>query len=235
MNRKLGLKIYFENEQDVIPLTYKMKMLIRQAVETTLDFEDFQNHCEVSVTFTDNEGIHELNKKFREVDKPTDVLSFPLFDFEGESEEPPIDEIVHNLGDIVISLERAREQAKEIGHSFEEEVAFLTVHSMLHLLGYDHEIEQEKKEIIFTYDSLTNVDRMKGVEYNDRFKHLTGQKIMSISSSDYSTFIRYGGKYSSIKSYRNGEYIEKIENYIDLDKFKYNEVRKNRTFLFAEY
>lgn len=72
--------------------------------------------------------------------------------------------------------------------------------------------EKEKKEIIFTYDSLTNVDGMKDVEYNDRFKHLTGQRIMSISSSDYSTFIEYGGKYSSIKSYRNGEYIAKLEN-----------------------
>ena len=143
MNRKMGLKIYFENAQDKLPLTYKMKMLIREAVETTLDFEDFQNHCEVSVTFTDNEGIHELNKKFREVDKPTDVLSFPLFDFEGETDEPPVDEIMSNLGDIVISLERAKEQAEEYGHSFEREVAFLCVHSMLHLLGYDHETSDE--------------------------------------------------------------------------------------------
>jgi probable rRNA maturation factor len=100
------------------------------------------------VTFTDNEGIHALNKKFREVDKPTDVLSFPLFDFEGETEEPPIDEIVHNLGDIVISLEKAKEQAEEYGHSFEREVAFLCVHSMLHLLGYDHErSDEEDKEM----------------------------------------------------------------------------------------
>ena len=143
MNRKLGLKIYFENSQDVVPLTYKMKMLIRKAVETTLDFEDFLNCCEVSVTFTDNEGIHELNKKFRNVDKPTDVLSFPLFDFEGETEEPPVDEIMHNLGDIVISLEKAKEQAEEYGHSYEREMAFLCVHSMLHLLGYDHEISDE--------------------------------------------------------------------------------------------
>ena len=144
MNRKLGLKIYFENEQEIVPLTYKMKMLIRNAVETTLDFEDFQNHCEVSVTFTDNAGIHELNKKFRQVDKPTDVLSFPLIDFEGETEEPPIDEIIHNLGDIVISLEKAKEQAEEYGHSYEREMAFLCVHSMLHLLGYDHERSEEE-------------------------------------------------------------------------------------------
>ena len=144
MSRKMGLRIYFENEKEKLPLTYKMKMLGREAVETTLDFEDFQNHCEVSVTFTDNEGIHELNKKFRGVDKPTDVLSFPLFDFEGETEEPPIDEVMSNLGDIVISLEKAKEQAEEFGHSFERETAFLCVHSMLHLLGYDHERSEEE-------------------------------------------------------------------------------------------
>ena len=144
MKRKMSLRIYFENEQEKLPLTYKMKMLIREAIEATLDFEDFRNVCEVSVTFTDNEGIHELNKKFRGVDKPTDVLSFPLFDYEGENEEPPIDEIISNLGDIVISLERAQEQAEEFGHSFERETAFLCVHSMLHLLGYDHERSEEE-------------------------------------------------------------------------------------------
>ena len=162
MNRKMGLKIYFENAQDKLQLTYKMKMLIREAVETTLDFEDFQNHCEVSVTFTDNEGIHALNKKFREVDKPTDVLSFPLFDFEGETDEPPVDEIMSNLGDIVISLERAKEQADEYGHSFEREVAFLCVHSMLHLLGYDHEISEE--DDIEMRSKQTEIMKIMGLE-----------------------------------------------------------------------
>ena len=144
MKRKMSLRIYFENEQEKYPVSYNLKILLREAIETTLDFEDFQNVCEVSVTFTDNEGIRELNKKFRQIDKPTDVLSFPLFDFEGECEEPPIDEIISNLGDIVISLERAKEQAEEFGHSFKREVAFLTVHSMLHLLGYDHERSEEE-------------------------------------------------------------------------------------------
>ncbi len=144
MQRKMSLRIYFENEQEKYPVSYNLKMLLREAIETTLDFEDFQNVCEVSLTFTDNEGIRELNKKFRQMDKPTDVLSFPLFDFEGEFEEPPIDEIISNLGDIVISLERAKEQAEEFGHSFKREVAFLTVHSMLHLLGYDHERSEEE-------------------------------------------------------------------------------------------
>ena len=143
MNRKMKLKIYFENEQDKLPITYKLKMLIREAVEATLDFEDYRNVCEVSVTFTDNEGIRELNNKFRQIDRPTDVLSFPLFDFDGESEEPPVDDIMNMLGDIVISLEKAREQAEEYGHSFDREVAFLCVHSMLHLLGYDHETSEE--------------------------------------------------------------------------------------------
>ena len=144
MNRKMKLRIYFENDQEKYKVSYNLKMLLREAIETTLDFEDFNAVCEVSVTFTDNEGIRELNKKFREMDKPTDVLSFPLLDFEGDCEEPPIDELISNLGDIVISLERAKEQAEEFGHSFAREVAFLTVHSMLHLLGYDHEKGDEE-------------------------------------------------------------------------------------------
>lgn len=143
MKRKMKLKIYFENEQDKIALTYKLKMLIRETVEAALDLENYGNPCEVSITFTDNAGIHELNKKFRQIDRPTDVLSFPLFDFDGEYEEPPVDEMMNMLGDIVISLEKAEKQAAEFGHSFQREVAFLTAHSMLHLLGYDHELSDE--------------------------------------------------------------------------------------------
>ena len=143
MSRKMKLKVYFENEQELIPLTYKTKMLIRNAIEETLDYEQYGNVCEVSVSFTDNAGIWELNKKFRGIDRPTDVLSFPLFDYEGESEEPPVDELMGMRGDVVLSLEQAKAQAEEYGHSFEREVAFLTVHSMLHLLGYDHETGEE--------------------------------------------------------------------------------------------
>ena len=139
MERKMLCKIDFENRQELLPLSYKLKMLVRRAVETTLDYEQYENPIDVSVTFTDNEGIRELNRKFRNIDRPTDVLSFPLFDYTGESEEPPVDEFVGMLGDIVISLEQAKKQAEEFGHSFEREAAFLTVHSMLHLLGYDHE------------------------------------------------------------------------------------------------
>ena len=135
--------IYFTNEQDKCPLTYKLKMLTRRAVETVIEHEQYNNFCEVSVTYTDNERIHALNLQYRQVDRPTDVLSFPMMDFSGESDEPVADEPVVSLGDIVISLEKAKEQAEEYGHSFEREVAFLTVHSMLHLLGYDHETGEE--------------------------------------------------------------------------------------------
>ena len=143
MNRKMNLRIYFDNHQDKHPLRYRLKMLVREAVEATLDYEQYSNPCEVSVSFVDNAEIRELNKKFRGIDKATDVLSFPLFDYEGESEEPPVDEMLGMLGDIVLSLEQAALQADEYGHSFEREVAFLTVHSMLHLLGYDHETGEE--------------------------------------------------------------------------------------------
>ena len=135
--------IYFTNDQDKLPITYKMKMLIRKAVDATLSYESYENDCEVSVTFTDNEHIHLLNEQYRGVDRPTDVLSFPLTDFSGDCEEPAINAPVISLGDIVISLEKAAEQAEEFGHSFERETAFLTVHSMLHLLGYDHETGEE--------------------------------------------------------------------------------------------
>ena len=140
MKRKL--MIYFENDQERMTVTYKLKRLVRLAVEATLAYEAVARELEVSVTFTDDEGIRKLNRNYRKIDKPTDVLSFPLFDFEGEG-DAMTDELDDMLGDIVISLERAAAQAEEFGHSFEREVAFLTVHSMLHLLGYDHETSEE--------------------------------------------------------------------------------------------
>ena len=139
----MSLRIYFQNDQKKHRIHYQLQMLIRRTILETLDYEGMENDVEVSVTFVDDEGIRELNNRFRKLDKPTDVLSFPLLDYEGESEEPFFDELCNNLGDIVISLERAMAQANEFGHSFEREVAFLTAHSMLHLLGYDHELSEE--------------------------------------------------------------------------------------------
>ena len=132
------------NDQEKETVTYKLKMLMRRAIEAALNYEGFGNDAQVSVTFTDNEGIRALNSQYRDIDRATDVLSFPLIDFEG-GEDTPFDDPEMMLGDIVISLERAREQAEEFGHSFERETAFLCVHSMLHLLGYDHVNSDEEE------------------------------------------------------------------------------------------
>ncbi|WP_346684692.1 rRNA maturation RNase YbeY [Megamonas hypermegale] len=103
------------------------------------------DNAEVSITFTDNKHIHEINREYRKVDRPTDVISFAL----NEGDEPEIEggAPINVLGDIIISVEKAVEQAKDYGHSVEREVAFLTVHGMLHLLGYDHMEEEDRKEM----------------------------------------------------------------------------------------
>ena len=116
--------------------------LLEQVIPTVLAAEGVEVSCEVNVLFTDDEGIHAINLEQREVDRPTDVLSFPMFELEpgekpGEEDADPATGLVP-LGDMVISLERAREQAGEFGHSVEREIAYLAVHSVLHLLGYDH-------------------------------------------------------------------------------------------------
>ena len=139
---KNGLMIYFSTGTDKYKVTHRQKMLVRSAILATLAYESYGQSCEVSVTFTDDEGIHAVNKEYRGIDKPTDVLSFPLNDFES-TDEPLADEPTVSLGDIVVSLERAEAQAAEFGHSAERELAFLCVHSTLHLLGYDHELSDE--------------------------------------------------------------------------------------------
>ena len=124
---------------------YYFKLVVRRAVKATLEYLGIESDAEVSVTFCDNAYIKELNKLHRNKDSATDVLSFPMYDFSSEDEELPEYEPI-TLGDIVISIERAKEQAKEIGNTFLEEIAFLVVHSMLHLLGYDHERSPEDEE-----------------------------------------------------------------------------------------
>lgn len=142
---KAKATVLIKNDQKKIKMTPDLRRLVKRAVLAVLDFEDFGRRAEVSVTFTDNKGIHALNREYRNVDRPTDVLSFPLSD--GEDYDTDGDAVL--LGDIVISLERAQTQAEEYGHSFEREVAFLTVHSMLHLLGYDHETSPEDERDMF--------------------------------------------------------------------------------------
>lgn len=124
-----------------------LKSTVQLATEGTLAYMKVDRDCQLSVTFTDNKGIWELNRQFRDVDRPTDVLSFPMYSFV-DGDVPP-DDIEVLLGDMVLSVERAEEQAKEYCHSLKREVAFLTVHSVLHLLGYDHETSAEDEREMF--------------------------------------------------------------------------------------
>lgn len=146
------MKISFLNQQDKHRLTKELRELIRAAADATLRYMEFRGDVEISVMLTDNEGIRTLNALHRSIDRTTDVLSFPMFEYGGDGE------IIEDyaefnemgdlcLGDIVLSLERAAEQAEEYGHSFEREVGFLTVHSMLHLLGYDHMTPEDEAEM----------------------------------------------------------------------------------------
>ena len=184
------MNVLITNEQDKIPAGQDIEELVRSAVAASLEYMGVDRNAEISVLFTDNENIRELNREHRGIDRATDVLSFPMYEFDQDGEmideyseyglgdegdiddesgaddssdkdglgykgdeydeneeygDPFEDELC--LGDIVISLERAAEQAREYGHSFQREVAFLTVHSMLHLLGYDHMTPEDEKEM----------------------------------------------------------------------------------------
>ena len=138
------LYINFSATKRFSEVSYSLKRVVRAAVRATLDYEKFPYDAEVSVTFCDNEYIRGLNNEFRGIDRHTDVLSFPMYE-SGEFDEAECS-MGAVLGDIVISVERAKEQAAEIGNSFMREVAFLTIHSVLHLLGYDHERSPEDEE-----------------------------------------------------------------------------------------
>ena len=145
-------EIFIENEQNKIKVTKLLEDTIKNVCEKVLEYEKCDFDAEISITLTDNENIRELNREHRGIDKETDVLSFPMVDFDedGTSSDTDFDwsgEFLM-LGDIVISLERAEFQAEEFGHSFIREIAFLTAHSMLHLLGYDHEESHEDDEIM---------------------------------------------------------------------------------------
>ncbi|MCM1286129.1 MAG: rRNA maturation RNase YbeY [Acetobacter sp.] len=150
-----SVKVYIKNSQKSVKIPTGIRMLIRRCCHAVLELEKFEGPAEVSVTFVDNEQIRELNAMHRNIDKPTDVLSFPL----GSDGEYDVnyDSGAKLLGDIVISAEKAVEQAELYNHPLQREIGFLTVHSMLHLLGYDHEkggLEavhmREKEETVLT-------------------------------------------------------------------------------------
>lgn len=131
-----SVKVVISNDQKAVKVPTGIRLLVRRCCNAVLTLEGFQGSAEVSIKLVDNNQIQELNNTYRNVDSATDVLSFPL----GEN---GVYDINHEtgamlLGDIVISMEKAVVQAKRYGHTLQREVAFLTVHSMLHLLGYDH-------------------------------------------------------------------------------------------------
>ncbi len=131
------VSVNITNQQNKIKIPTGIRILIRHCCKAVLFNENITENAEVSVTFVDNEQIRELNVEYRNKDSATDVLSFPLGD--GKEWDINYDTSSIMLGDIVISMERAIEQAELYNHSLRREVGFLTVHSMLHLLGYDHE------------------------------------------------------------------------------------------------
>jgi len=148
------LKVYVKNKQNIVKIPVGIRLLIRRCCQAVLATEKFDKDAEVSVSFVTNKEIRNLNKAYRNKDAETDVLSFPLTNDDGTQEVSAETGFVL-LGDVVISLETAVKQADMYGHSLEREIGFLTVHSMLHLLGYDHEtspleerIMREKEEAV---------------------------------------------------------------------------------------
>lgn len=157
------MSLFIETEVDV-PFSFDWEEIARKVIDYTIEHEDFPYEVEVNLTLTDNEGIHEVNKNFRQIDRPTDVLSFPMLSYEQAGDfsrleedyddnfNPDTGEIM--LGDILISVDKVLEQAESYGHSEMREFSFLIVHSMLHLFGYDHmtpeeaAVMEEKQNII---------------------------------------------------------------------------------------
>ena len=141
----MTLNIRFSKMNLKEEIDYSVKIGVRRAILETLLSEEFPYPAEVSVSFCDNEYIRKINEKHRNIDRPTDVLSFPMY----QDGDFPHEECAGGawLGDIVISLEKAREQAKEYGNTSLREICFLSVHSTLHLLGYDHERSKKEDEL----------------------------------------------------------------------------------------
>ena len=153
--RKKKMTLLIDNRTD-FEITKEFEKLFNDVVKESLRYEEFDPDCEVSLSIVSNDEIQEINKQFREIDAPTDVLSFPLLTFE-DGEQADVNE--NNeimLGDIIISIDKAKAQAEEYGHGLRRELAFLTAHSMLHLMGYDHMEEEEQKEMFKKQDDILN-------------------------------------------------------------------------------
>ncbi|WAM32903.1 rRNA maturation RNase YbeY [Caldicellulosiruptor morganii] len=149
------MKIYIQNQQDKYLIDESISKIIEDSILNTLKIFMDDDNYEISVMIVDNQFIKELNKNYRNIDRETDVLSFPIFEFKNGilQEDITIVEEEIPLGDIVISIEKAYEQAEEFGHSVEREIAYLTVHSVLHLLGFDH-LEENDRKLMRKYEEM---------------------------------------------------------------------------------
>lgn len=165
------MQFFVENETEE-ELPFSIEEIVAKVANKVLEVEDCPYEVTLNVLITDNEGIREYNREYRDIDKETDVLSFPNLDFEAPSDfdipeeremdyfDPESGELV--LGDVIININRVREQAKEYGHSELREFAFLVAHSMYHLCGYDHMVEEEAKVMEAKQEnvlSLLNITR----------------------------------------------------------------------------
>lgn len=162
------MSVYIENEYEK-PIAIDFENIIINVVNEAIDFVNCPYECEVNVTIVDNEKIKAINNEQRNIDNPTDVLSFPLIDYKKEADFSEIHNNINYfnpdsgelmLGDIVISYDKVMEQALEYNHSLEREIAFLTAHSMLHLFGYDH---MEDNERIIMEDKQKNILNNLGI------------------------------------------------------------------------
>lgn len=158
MMTSINIDIFDETNQ----LTKDQLELIENIIKKGFMEEEIDRESEVSVTIVDNKKIQEINREYRGKDAPTDVISFALTE-QGEDELEIIDDedIPLILGDIIISVDKVEEQAKEYGHSFERELAFLTIHGFLHLLGYDHMTEEEEKEMFSKQEEILEAYGLK--------------------------------------------------------------------------
>ena len=149
------MTVLIDNRTD-FEITPETEKLFNDVITESLRYEEFDPQCEISLSIVNNDEIQEINKQYRNIDAPTDVLSFPLLTFE-EGEQTDVnenDEIM--LGDIIISIEKAISQAEEYGHGLKRELAFLTAHSMLHLMGYDHMEDDEREEMFEKQEAILN-------------------------------------------------------------------------------
>ena len=169
------MKVLILNKQRKFKINDEIKNIINQIISIALEKEAVSVPVELSIVLMNNKGIKELNREYRGKDIPTDVLSFPMYDREEVRKVINHNHIGLNevlLGDIIISMEKAYEQAQDYGHEFEREIGFLTTHGVLHLLGYDHLNEIDKKEMRIKEEQILNVLGLTRTKQGVKFLNL---------------------------------------------------------------